>query len=77
MSYEKYEKLCILLKKCLEYYEQLRTKDFTFYYNIASGDNLLFKINENRIAHLLGVNTDLIKIANPLLETKKMIYQKP
>ena len=67
MSYEKYEKLCILLKKCLEYYEQLRTKDFTFYYNIASGDNLLFKINENRIAHLL----DLIKIANPLLETKK------
>lgn len=72
MSYEKYEKLCILLKKCLEYYEQLRTKDFTFYYNIASGDNLLFKINENRIAHLLGVNTDLIKIANPLLETKKM-----
>ena len=54
MSYEKYEKLCILLKKCLEYYEQLRTKDFTFYYQIASGDNLLFKINENRIAHLLG-----------------------
>lgn len=72
MSYEKYEKLCILLKKCLEYYEQLRTKDFTFYYQIASGDNLLFKINENRIAHLLGVNTDLIKNANPLLETKKM-----
>ena len=60
MNYGKYEKICMLLKECIDLYEQINTKNYTFSYKLASGDNLNFKIQEVNVSHLLGVNTEVI-----------------
>ena len=60
MNYAKYEKICMLLKECIDLYEQINTKNYTFFYKLASGDNLNFKIQEVNVSHLLGVNTEVI-----------------
>ena len=60
MNYGNYEKICMLLKECIDLYEQINTKNYTFSYKLASGDNLNFKIQEVNVSHLLGVNTEVI-----------------